>query len=1010
MSRQTAIPSFVWGLFCARSHANGSLLISYLAPGLAAVLPSLAVGSDLREHIFAEDFEKLIRPVSSEQVSVSAVVRLHFSGRGEPLPILLSGVWEKGVLWGVATPGDGKLSQQFARLQEWYGGFRDLLQSSNQQAYEWDLTAGTLTEAGYQSAFWRELMRTDLPARLEKSGLPSAENVYPADRHAFLQLHASVLAGGAGGTVELRMRTDYGAYRWCRLTLATLYSPQGKPVKAVGLLADMEYEKRAQLALLRRVSQDGLTGLYNGETFLDLLDGALLRSKGKSAALALISVDGYLSLVERIGWVEARGVLVRMASRLSQIVPKGALCARVAEDTFAVFCAASSLPAAFKSGAEMVNELRCTVAIGLQSERVTVSLGFSFLPKTGGEKAELLHRADVALAAARKSGDRAVCYRSEFAKQEGAGVRLGGLFAVGGDFDNNLLFTFFNRLYTGEDAAVAVREVLQLMGQHYHADRAYVYLADEEDAGRLLPEYEWVAPGVSPLGATSLKLVEGPIANAKEFFCESMDALPSPLARFYKKSATCAVAQYNLYENDALVAAVGFHSCTNGRLWNAQEKESLSLCAKLLGGFLLRIERPERIAGRDPLTGLSMWPRFRQRALRRLEGEDSWSLVVLDIVRFRDVNEMFSPAIGDKLLARLAQTLRRKLTEEELVCRLSAASTALLLHCGGGDVQDRLTDMKKSFIHVSRSLIGTQELTVAAGVVQASVGDDPATLLDKAKLACISSKLCGGACVVYDISLARQYQLRQTIRKNQQTALEDKEFALYLQPKYDSISQKITGAGAWVRWNTKTDGQLLNSQFLPVFRESGFVLDLDYELIDLICAALAAWPQECRVPISLRIDRLHFVMADFVMRLCAICEKHQVSPKLICLELQEDVFLGDAARRSQLLYALHNAGFLLMLSGFGQGWSSLDILTGSPLDILRLDDSFFSGEDENKRRIAGTICSMAHELGLTVTAEGVNTPHQADFLRSIGVDELQGDLFVPTLSAEQYFKDICCGK
>ena len=191
-----------------------------------------------------------------------------------------------------------------------------------------------------------------------------------------------------------------------------------------------------------------------------------------------------------------------------------------------------------------------------------------------------------------------------------------------------------------------------------------------------------------------------------------------------------------------------------------------------------------------------------------------------------------------------------------------------------------------------------------------------------------------------------------------------------------------------------------------MFQENGFVLDLDYELIDQICGALASWPEKRQVPVSLRIDRLHFAMSDFIPRLCAICEKHRVPRSLVCLEVPENVFTGDKVRLARTMRELKRQGFLLLLGGFGSGWSSLDTLTGYPFDALRLDSSFFGPDAGKKKLIAESICKMASTLGLRLSAEDVQTEEQADFLRSIGVDELQGDLYTTTLSAEEFRRSI----
>ncbi|MEG1931717.1 MAG: EAL domain-containing protein, partial [Pygmaiobacter sp.] len=321
--------------------------------------------------------------------------------------------------------------------------------------------------------------------------------------------------------------------------------------------------------------------------------------------------------------------------------------------------------------------------------------------------------------------------------------------------------------------------------------------------------------------------------------------------------------------------------------------------------------------------------------------------------------------------------------------------------------KDRLEAFLKHFDPVRRSLIGTHGLTLAAGVVDVQPDQTIDTLLDMARLACKKAKQSGMLCCYYGEEQNRQYELREKICAHQQDALQNKEFQLYLQPTFSAQGQQVIGADAWVRWNNRSAGQLRTSQFLPVFQENGFVLDLDYELMGQICAAIASWPETCRVPITLRIDRLHFAMTDFISRLCEICEKHGVAHRYIGLEIPENAFLGDKTRLQQVLRELKRQKFYLVLGSFGSGWSSLETLTDYPFDALRLSTDFFDEAVGKKHLVAENICAMAKNLGLRVFAADVATAQQAEFLHRIGVDAVQGDYYRPTLSAAEYRTEIC---
>lgn len=1006
MEKGETLPCFAWGLCCVRTGEEGPKL-SYVAPGLSAVLDGVAVGTPLSELVYPEDLP-LQKGAFDEGEEVSIRLRILQKAGGDPLPVHFFGVRQGQDLWGVVTPADSPLGEQYQRLQEWFGGFRTLLRATSQQAYEWDICSGNLQEAGYQSIFWREMMRAEPLLATDESGLPSAQNIYPPDQHAFRQLHETVREGGAGGTIELRMRTGYGVYRWCRLTLNTLYDEEGRPVKAVGLLSDIEYEKRAAIAMEMRAQKDGLTGLYNGEAFRERMEAELLRRSGTRMVFCTVQIDRYPQLLARLGWIQTRGFLIHAATRLVQLAGPDALVGRIGERTFGLLCAVRSAKQAAEFAALCGKELRQSADEGIQKVSSTASVGYVVVPVKGAEMAEVLHAADLALGKATARGDTVVAYTKALEGGAVAGLRIHGV-EDSGDFDDNLLFTFFDRLYQDQDADRAVSQVLLMAGEHYNASRAFVYQLDEEDPSLCHLLFDWCAEGIEPLRPTErisdlMPVQEEPFTDGW-FLCEAVETLPENMRRLLKKRKVQVVLQFGVYQDGVLRAVIGFHCCAHNRIWNSTEKESLALTAKLLGPFLLRVYSKERTRRRDPLTGLPLYGQFRQAAARRLLADDdaSWQLLMLDVVRFRDINELFGTNVGDQILLRFARQLRMKLADGELACRLTANRYALLLRRKPGiSARDRIETLMMSFEPIRLSLIGTHSFHLVVGVVDAVAGEPVDTLMEKAKIACRKAKESGVPVVYYGAEQSRLYALRQKIEENQQDALKNKEFELYLQPKYAAAGHAVTGARAWVRWNNRSAGQLLTSQFLPVFQENGFVLDLDYELLDQICSALAAWPEKRRVPVSLRIDRLHFAMSDFIPRLCAICQKHNVPRSLVCLEVPENVFTGDKVRLARTMRELKRQGFLLLLGGFGSGWSSLDTLTGYPFDALRLDSSFFGPEAGKKKLIAESICKMASTLGLRLSAEDVQTEEQAEFLRSIGVDELQGDLYTTTLSAQEF--------
>ncbi|MEG1932745.1 MAG: diguanylate cyclase, partial [Pygmaiobacter sp.] len=412
------------------------------------------------------------------------------------------------------------------------------------------------------------------------------------------------------------------------------------------------------------------------------------REKGSRMALYVVQIDAYSELLHRVGWVDARGVLIHAASCITALSGEEALCGRIGEATFAVLRCVANSEQGLHAGTCYCEELLQTTPEGMQSIPVTASVGMVLILEDGIDATELFHAADVALGVAMQQSGTMVCYTPGL-EREGvvSGIHFGGAEDAEGGFDNTLLYTFFNRLYGGGDSERSMEQVLRMAGEHYHASRAYIYRLDEEDATISHLMCEWRTEETEPLRSTEktaklLFLEEscGEYADGR-FYCENMETLSAAAQKRFKKQEVRSVLQFPVVQDGVCFAAIGFHVCNDKRLWNDSERESLALAAKLLGGFLLRVHAKEHASRRDPLTGLQLYGRFRQNAARRLLGEpdSNWQMVCLDVVRFRDINELFGTATGDLLLMRFARQMRMRLADGELACRLTANRYAVLL-------------------------------------------------------------------------------------------------------------------------------------------------------------------------------------------------------------------------------------------------------------------------------------------------------------------------------------------
>lgn len=1016
----------ICGLICVDLGAESRL--RFVDPALAEQLSLPPAGAPVQELVLPEDWAA-VETALRAQLAAGDEVRLSFRltqpADAAPAAVSCSGRREGGVLWAALALAPRDFYQSYEQLTQWYDGFRALLENSGQQAYEWDLRARTLSEAGFQSLLWRELMGAEPLLAVDEDGIPSSENVYLADVPAFRRLHRSVLAGGAGGSVELRMRTSYGTYRWCRLTLATLYDLEGKPRRAVGLLADIDEEKREALALAQRTERDQLTGLFNGGTLRAKMLTALEKLESGYIALYVVDIDHYQEVTDRLGILFGEAVLIGAADKLSAAAGEGAVCGRIGATTLAVYRRAASRREAAALGRGFCEKMRQSLADGKQELCITASVGLVLIPPGERDFSLLLRQADLALAAAKRAGGgRLVAYRRGI-RDDGAdaGAYFGEAPAAAGSaksFNENMFYLFFNMLYEGEDPDRAVDLVLRTAGQHFHVSRAYVYEAEPEDRQILRLTHEWCSEETESLsGRLETFSIAGESAAVREaraglYQCDDTGApgaLPRDILPRVQERGIRAFLQYGIQDHGLYRGCIGFDDCVAPRIWTDEEGETLGRIAKIVGGYLLRIRAQERRARQDPRTGLPSFPRFRRQAARTLadRSEEGWAMVSIDIVRFGDIGDTFGAETSERLLARLGAQLRGQLSGGELACRVRRDEFALLVRQREGEtLLERARRFERDFAPAARALLGSYDLRFRCGFSPVARGGAAfSALYDCAALARRRARRGGrGGCVYYSAELGAEEQRRRAIERQAGKALADRQFQLALAPVVSLESDRPAGARVLARWSSPALGELRQEEFLPQFEENGFVLALDYYLIDETCALLRRWQRAgLTLPVTVPFSRLHLAQCDFVARVTASADKAGVPRRLLRLELSDSTGLRDNAGALDTLRALREAGFAVAVGDFALNDSVIDLRGKTPCDQVVLPRQLFASAQEEP--LLEGLMQVVEALGLSALARGVETEAEAERLRRAGCLLAEGGAFSVPLSpaeAEELFR------
>ncbi|MGA9225418.1 MAG: EAL domain-containing protein [Mesobacillus sp.] len=424
-------------------------------------------------------------------------------------------------------------------------------------------------------------------------------------------------------------------------------------------------------------------------------------------------------------------------------------------------------------------------------------------------------------------------------------------------------------------------------------------------------------------------------------------------------------------------------------------------------------EKINFMAYHDALTGLPNRRLFDQRVQAALaktnvsEGE-KLCLMFLDLDRFKIVNDSLGHTMGDKLLRYVSENLKKCIGNEAVISRQGGDEFAILLEHTTKEeakaVADRiLNTMSELFL-----IDGTEVyITTSVGMsFYPDDGEDLGVLLSKADIAMYQAKKQGrNNYQSYDILLDKQAFEKLQIENELRKALERNEFELHYQPIFQLCSNKIVGAEALLRWKNEKVGSVPPQAFIPIAEETGLIVPIGEWVLKTALLQLKSWRLEGMEPltISVNLSVRQFYQPKLIQMIRETLQETGVDPCCLTIEITESMTM-DVEAASFILHELKKLGVNISIDDFGTGYSSLNYLKRFPIDHLKIDRSFIQDIANNKsdENIATTIILMAHNLGLSVIAEGVETQEQLALLKHHKCNEAQGYLFSKPVPAEQF--------
>ena len=401
---------------------------------------------------------------------------------------------------------------------------------------------------------------------------------------------------------------------------------------------------------------------------------------------------------------------------------------------------------------------------------------------------------------------------------------------------------------------------------------------------------------------------------------------------------------------------------------------------------------------------------------KRSSAKDTYAVVNLVFVNYRNFCVCHSIEAGERMLKKVYSLLSSHCKKKEMVAHVSNSNFALLLQF---EDMDRLVIRIREILEELEQIDTDHRFGFQVGISSIDIQKNEKDKVVRRKnldleleynnactaRATLSDSEESGV-AVFDEKLVEEQKWIDLVTERQKTALEQEEFLVYYQPKYEPGTDQLKGAEALIRWQSDEMGFVPPGRFIPIFEKNGFITEIDHYMLEHVAKDQKGWLDQgyqC-VPVSVNVSRAHFIESDLAEQIRDIVDKIGTPHEYIELELTESAFFDDKKALINTITKLKEYGFSVSMDDFGSGYSSLNSLKDLPLDVLKLDAEFFRGDTRGKRGelVVSEAIRLAKSLNMRTVAEGVEEKGQVDFLAEQGCDMIQGYYYAKPMPKNEY--------
>ena len=823
-------------------------------------------------------------------------------------------------------------------------------------------------------------------------------------------------------SIEFKCKNNKGKNNWYEAEFF-----RSSDERIIGQIRSITSQKKTENKLIDDATLDSLTKIYNKAYATRKIEDYL--AEGVSGTLFVIDLDNFKLVNDNLGHLFGDEVLVNVAKAIKSLFRSDDIVGRIGGDEFIAFMKGSLEREKIEDRAAKINELILGVYIGEVKFKISASIGVASAPVDGTDFETIFQKADNAMYFRKNktkngysiydSDDREIALGGRTARKEQADAYTTFDINVASKVDT---FTYeltefaFQLMEETSDIDSAVNILMMKILYNYSLARIAIYTVSSEDYTTDCLYH--VESGY-----------EKPKKKIVQYDAESFDRLAHGYVNGYHVEIFTNKVQRKKYEsvqiplinNGKFIGYVEFI----GKLFSPQKNEkninAYKAFARIISAYVLNMRAYNeatkmvyKLSETDAVTGMLKYDRFKQlvnQNREKLMKKGKLVLVYSDVNRFKVMNETYGYAVGDSLLRMVGENISAS-KDELYTARVYSdnmiSAFSFPKEYTDKDISAYLSQLINGLEDKLHTRFFDNKLSVILGVyVMRTLDEDIEAAISNANFARkeLKRKLKTGL-LIYDqkmLNLARQeIKLAGELPR----ALETGEIQVFYQPKIECGSGMVVGAEALVRWRKSNGKFVYPDEFIPLFEKNGSIIEVDYYVYKEVFKYL----DECKkrgnimVPISLNVSGSHLEGEGFVDYIKSLFDTYDVDPSFIEFELTENIYIKNMEAAVGFVADLKELGVKISMDDFGSGYSSLNMLSKFPIDVLKLDKVFLHSDSFSKKDevIVSSVISMAKKLNIKVLCEGVETVSQAEFLGLAGCDMMQGYLYSKPVCEEEY--------